>query len=183
MKCDDIFEVILSDGELSEEMGEHIARCEDCQSLRAAVSALDEAGEKDRTRDVSPATIDAVISGGREIQAVKDRPPHTQMTEWWFLRGLAAAAAVVLVLGGGSMLIQRFLSDDEPAAVTVAAAGDFPSGDIDAAMTEARRDVDGFDVRHAERTVLAGIDADMMDLRGRLALASIGVERELAGLR
>lgn len=182
MNCDDIFEVVLSGEHLSDEMVEHMANCEECLSLQEAVRVLSEAGEHDRKRDLSTSTVDAILAGARSIQALKNRPPHTQMTEWRFLRGLASAAAVLVVMGAGVMLIQHFLSEDEPRPVSVAGVADLPSGDIEDQMAEARQNVDCFRARYRERKMLAGMDADMIELRARLSLATVGIEHELVGL-
>ena len=184
MKCDDIVEVILCGGALSDEAQAHIARCDECRALQDSVETLESMGDADRQRDLSEFSIAATLHAAGEIQRARTSPPHTKLAEWRLLRPLASAAAIVLILGAGVIVVQKFLSQEEPAvgAVTGFAYDSSMHDGLDERRTELRYVVASFPARY-DSSHGSGIDADMAHLRARLTMATIGIERELAGIR
>ncbi len=182
MKCDDVFEVILTRGPLTEEMAEHLEGCEECAGLNEAVVALDKEGDRGRKRDLSAGAVDYVLSEAARITGERISPPHTKMKEWWLVQRLAAAAAVVLAAGLGIMLLSRMLAPEERAAAPVEFAVRDTGTEIDGLREDLTADISGFAGRHYANGGAGQLYHEIADLKSRMEAASAGLQLEFAGL-
>lgn len=184
MKCDDVAEVVLSDGEMSEEVVDHLEECAECRVLKESMSVLDAAGEQERQRDVPPYLVESVLREARLIQGKRFKPAHTNMQEWWLFRKMAAAAAIILLVGCGAALVQKFLagppSGSHMEIVNVDVAADQAMDDL---RSTVRSEVARFSTMYTKNDGVSGIDADRLALRTRLSAASRDVQYELAGIK
>jgi hypothetical protein len=183
MKCDDVAEVLLGGGVLTEDMNDHLDRCEECRTLKESMALLDAAGEIDRQRDLSPEVVASVLREARLVQGQRVAPPHTHMKEWWLVRRMAAAAAIVLFVAGGTVIVQRLLSgppvDHEMEIVSVDLGAELEMDDL---RSEVRREVARFSRMYRKSDAVADMDTDRLTLRTRLSSASRGLKYELAGI-
>jgi hypothetical protein len=183
MKCDDVAEVLLGGGVLTEDMNDHLDRCDECRTLKESMALLDAAGEIDRQRDLPPDIVESVLREARLVQGHRVAPPHTHMKEWWLVRRMAAAAAIVLFVAGGTVIVQRLLSgppvDHEMEIVSVDLGAELEMDDL---RSEVRREVARFSRMYRKNDAVADMDAERLALRTRLSSASRGLKYELAGI-
>jgi len=182
MKCDEIAEVILSSGVLSKDRKRHVAKCKECSALADAVLGLDEAGRLQRDRDISPEAAQSVILQAEQITRERITPPHMRMKEWWLVQRLAAAAALLLAVGGAGILTSRLLIPHEEPEEPVANAFLASVQGIDGLRKDMEKEVSGFESRHQSDAGKDGLSREFNALRSQIAMLSVSVETELAGL-